>query len=273
MDNTVVVIWIIWTVVLLVFFHKIFTVYYFNLGRGLLKELLMAAILGMVMTGLTLYFCQLTVIILILFGIVMAKKTSNSLVFIGCIILAVIIAVMGTRFTKAMKEEKEAESQNIDQLLDAYLENDMSKDSGYPDENEMENTYQGDDLSESNDYPDEDETGDHMAGGKYYDFQDNVVHESDAESSDYILENSDSQYLTRFDLEGLSANDCRLARNELYARHGRKFDSEDLQDYFDSCSWYHGVIEPEDFQESMLNDIETANRDLIVEYEKEMGYR
>lgn len=93
------------------------------------------------------------------------------------------------------------------------------------------------------------------------------------EASEYILENSDTRYLTKDELYGMTADECRLARNELYARHGRKFDDEELQSYFNACSWYQGTINASDFQESMLNDIEIANRDLIVEYEKEMGYR
>lgn len=93
------------------------------------------------------------------------------------------------------------------------------------------------------------------------------------EISEYILEDSDSKYLTEDDLEGLSKEECRLARNELYARHGRKFDDESLQEYFNSCSWYRGTIDVSEFSEAMLSDIEIANRDLIVEYEEEMGYR
>lgn len=91
--------------------------------------------------------------------------------------------------------------------------------------------------------------------------------------SEYILEDSNSRYLTKSDLQGLSADECRIARNEIYARYGRKFNDEELQSYFNSCSWYHGTIEPDDFQESMLNDYEIENKNLIVEYEKEMGYR
>ena len=83
---------------------------------------------------------------------------------------------------------------------------------------------------------------------------------------------SDSR-LTKRDLRGLSADECRIARNELYARHGRKFDSADLQEYFDSCSWYDGYISANDFREDMLSDIEMENRDTIISYEKEMGYR
>lgn len=100
-----------------------------------------------------------------------------------------------------------------------------------------------------------------------------IAEEPEEEPSEYILEYSDSKYLTEDDLEGMTKEECRLARNELYARHGRKFDDEGLQNYFNSCSWYHGTIDASDFSESMLSDIEIANRDLIVEYEKEMGYR
>lgn len=91
--------------------------------------------------------------------------------------------------------------------------------------------------------------------------------------TDYILPNSDSRYLDKSDLEGMSAEECRLARNELYARHGRMFDDEELQTYFNSKDWYSGRIKPSDFQESMLNDYEVYNRDLIVSFEEDKGYR
>lgn len=99
------------------------------------------------------------------------------------------------------------------------------------------------------------------------------IQEEPQEESEYLLENSDTEYLTKEDLEGFTAEQCRLARNELYARHGRLFDDEELQNYFNSCSWYQGSVSAEDFDESMLSEIEMANRDLIVEYEEEMGYR
>ena len=87
-------------------------------------------------------------------------------------------------------------------------------------------------------------------------------------SNDYILPSSDSMYYTKKDLESLTSEELRIARNEIYARHGRKFQDEALQTYFDSCSWYYGYIEPEDFRENILNDYEIANRDLIKECEE-----
>lgn len=89
------------------------------------------------------------------------------------------------------------------------------------------------------------------------------------QNADYILPTSNSQYLTEADLEGLTKEECRLARNEIYARHGRLFLDEELQKYFDAKAWYHGTIQPDDFQDTMLNDYEMKNKDLIVQYESE----
>ncbi len=92
------------------------------------------------------------------------------------------------------------------------------------------------------------------------------------ENNDYILPKSDKELLEIEDLEGLSAEDCKIARNEIYARHGRKFIDDGLQDYFNGKDWYKGTIEADDFQESVLSDIEIKNKDLIVKYEKEQGF-
>ena len=50
-----------------------------------------------------------------------------------------------------------------------------------------------------------------------------------------------------------------LARNEIFARHGRRFQNQDIQAYFDSCSLYEGTIAPEDFDTSVMNDVEVQN--------------
>lgn len=113
----------------------------------------------------------------------------------------------------------------------------------------------------------------------YYEDADSTELESsesdslDVNLDEFILPNSDSQFLKDSDLKGFSSEDCRLARNEIYARHGRIFKDVELQNYFNSKSWYNGTIKPEDFSESILNEYETANRDLIVAYEKQHNFR
>lgn len=83
----------------------------------------------------------------------------------------------------------------------------------------------------------------------------------------YVLEDSDRRYLTADELSYMSKFELRLARNEIYARHGRMFDSADLQDYFNSMDWYYGITPAAEFDESVLNEYEKANLILIREIE------
>ena len=92
-------------------------------------------------------------------------------------------------------------------------------------------------------------------------------------ADEYILPYSDSRYYTEEDLQQLTREQIRIARNEIYARRGRKFKDEQLQEYFNNCSWYVGSIEPDRFNEQLLNTYEIANRDLITVYEEKNGYR
>lgn len=86
-------------------------------------------------------------------------------------------------------------------------------------------------------------------------------------SDDYILPYSSSQYITEADLAGLSEWEIRVARNEIYARHGRIFTSSDLAEYFSQKSWYIPTIPADQFDNSYLNSIEIANLQVITQYE------
>lgn len=83
----------------------------------------------------------------------------------------------------------------------------------------------------------------------------------------YIFYDSDVRYLTASDLSGLSSWELKLARNEIYARHGRLFKDSSLQNYFNSCTWYNGYISPDDFNDDSLNSVEKYNVKLIKKSE------
>lgn len=87
----------------------------------------------------------------------------------------------------------------------------------------------------------------------------------------YILLDSSDRYLSQRDLEGMTAESLRLARNEIYARHGRAFQTEDLNAYFSAQPWYDGYISAEDFDDSVLNEYEKANLDLIKSVENDLS--
>ena len=91
---------------------------------------------------------------------------------------------------------------------------------------------------------------------------------SDTGNSDYVIPYSSTRYLTNTDLTGLSEWQMRIARNEIYARHGRIFKSDDLADYFASKSWYTPSVSADQFDNSYLNAIEIENLKLITAYEK-----
>lgn len=68
----------------------------------------------------------------------------------------------------------------------------------------------------------------------------------------------------------MSSYDLRLARNEILARHGRMFVDKELQDYFNSKSWYQPIYSPEEFDSQMnqiLNDYEKTNIENIKKVE------
>ena len=89
----------------------------------------------------------------------------------------------------------------------------------------------------------------------------------------YVIENCDSTYLTESDLSGFDKEMCRIARNALYAKSGRKFKDAELQEFFEQFSWYYPSVEPSAFTGSMFNKYQSANLNLISAYERDHGYR
>ena len=89
-----------------------------------------------------------------------------------------------------------------------------------------------------------------------------LAEEQDISDRDYIFPDSDSRYLTDEDLAGYSSDQLELAKNEIYARHGRKFVTPRIADYFNSKSWYKGTEDPETFDNNqgyIFNEYENAN--------------
>ena len=76
---------------------------------------------------------------------------------------------------------------------------------------------------------------------------------------DYILPGSEYYYLDEDDIVGMGAQELNYARNEIFARYGREFNSEELMDYFESQDWYVPIYSPEEFDSSVLNEYEKEN--------------
>lgn len=97
--------------------------------------------------------------------------------------------------------------------------------------------------------------------------------EIDAQNAHYDVKQyeipvSSILYLEPYHVVNLSNNELWIARNEIYARHGKIFQSEYLNVYFESCSWYEAKEGKTEVTERELNEVEIANLKLIVAAEE-----
>lgn len=76
---------------------------------------------------------------------------------------------------------------------------------------------------------------------------------------EFVLPLSSTVRLNGDELLNFSDNELLIARNEIYARHGRKFNDYYLSRYFESRSWYEGNVSPADFDAAVLGEIEKEN--------------
>lgn len=82
-----------------------------------------------------------------------------------------------------------------------------------------------------------------------------------------LLADSSTVELTDQDLDAFGSDGRALtyARNEIYARHGAIFVSEELNQYFGSKSWYTPTQEA---AKTPLSELETQNAQHILDYQK-----
>lgn len=92
--------------------------------------------------------------------------------------------------------------------------------------------------------------------------------QEDNSKSEFVFADSNTRELTREDLIGLSEWELKVARNEIYARHGREFVHEDLKCYFAKKDWYKPSS---NYSPSDLSALENKNVALILNYEKEIN--
>ena len=87
----------------------------------------------------------------------------------------------------------------------------------------------------------------------------------------YLLPESSSRYLTEADIAGFSLQELSYARNEIAAKHGRKFKSRELTEYFSTRSWYTPTLDIDTYSEQLdyiLNEYEIRNADWLYDQEK-----
>lgn len=95
-----------------------------------------------------------------------------------------------------------------------------------------------------------------------------TCHYIEPSKNDFVLPESHMRYLNESELAGLTKDQLRIARNEIFARYGRPFKDEQLQNYFGDKAWYACCYACPTMEESMLSDIERENLKLILKAEQ-----
>ena len=92
---------------------------------------------------------------------------------------------------------------------------------------------------------------------------------SEPPESGFLVPDSDTRVMDPSELDGLSSDEIRLIANEIYARYGYAFVSEEISDYFGQFDWYDPIYDPEEFPDDILSEAAQANLNMIAEYEAE----
>ncbi|MEH2130492.1 MAG: YARHG domain-containing protein [Nostoc sp.] len=79
--------------------------------------------------------------------------------------------------------------------------------------------------------------------------------------------------VTDADLDRKSGFQLDIMRNSIFAVHGRRFDTAELQNYFNNQSWYSPIYSPETFPLKSLSKFEQQNVEYINKYQDRKGLR
>jgi serine/threonine-protein kinase len=79
--------------------------------------------------------------------------------------------------------------------------------------------------------------------------------------------------VTDADLDDKDGFELDIMRNSIFARHGRRFDTSGLQEYFNNQSWYRPLYSPKTFPPKLLSQLEQRNVEFINKYQDRYNRR
>ena len=189
-----------------------------------------------------------SVVGIVIIGFKMVKKNEE----------AKLVAAADTEYMKKQKQDIESqegsqeeksteESLNIEEFLDSATDSDKNTNAAADSDSDTE-------VSE--------------ADARVYLIQGNEKSSNRYEKADHLSYTTVTKY-TLQDLSILDSYGLKITRNEIFARHGRMFNDQELQEYFKRQQWYVPQIAANDFDTSCLNEVEKYNVNLISVYEED----
>lgn len=77
------------------------------------------------------------------------------------------------------------------------------------------------------------------------------------------------EQLKKENLQDKPCEELRIMRNEIFARHGRKFGNPKLRQHFLEQDWYDPKFEPNDFPGHLISNVQNKNIEYIKHFEGE----
>lgn len=107
-------------------------------------------------------------------------------------------------------------------------------------------------------------------------FQEHYLNQYDVTDSEEYYPETATRLLKQEELWKYNQTDLSIARNEIFARHGRRYEDAFLNAVFSRKTWYQPTYSGEEFgavQDSVLNSNEKKNLSLLIEMEKDREFR
>ena len=207
-------------------------------------------------------------------------KTIGLMIFTVIIIFSVVgIVIIGFKMVKKNEEAKLVAAADTEYMK--KQKQDVESQEGSQEEKSTEESLN---IEEFFDFATDSDKNTNVAANADPD-SDTEVSEADARV--YLIhgnEKSSNRYekadhlsyttVTKYTLQDLSILDSyglKITRNEIFARHGRMFNDQELQEYFKRQQWYVPQIAANDFDTSCLNEVEKYNVNIISVYEEQLG--
>lgn len=207
-------------------------------------------------------------------------KTIGLMIFTVIIIFSVVgIVIIGFKMVKKNEEAKLVAAADTEYMK--KQKQDVESQEGSQEEKSTEESLN---IEEFFDFATDSDKNTNVAANADPD-SDTEVSEADARV--YLIqgnEKSSNRYekadhlsyttVTKYTLQDLSIFDSyglKITRNEIFARHGRMFNDQELQEYFKRQQWYVPQIAANDFDTSCLNEVEKYNVNIISVYEEQLG--
>ncbi|MDO4573026.1 MAG: YARHG domain-containing protein [Clostridia bacterium] len=82
------------------------------------------------------------------------------------------------------------------------------------------------------------------------------------------------RYYRQSELEDMSEYQLSILRNGMFALSGKRFSrNQAVIDFFEGCDWYTARYDEDEEVRERMNEYQQANLELIIQTEKDKGYR